>query len=319
MENDQPTPGSLSASPQALPLVSICIPTHDRPEYLRQALESACAQTYPSIEIVVSDNSATNASEEAIQDLLENNTRIKFYRCPEKSYYLDNWQNGIAACQGEYLSFLMDDDLYHPEKVMRMMLVMLANPDCGLVTSHRQLIDAQGSPLPVIRGTEHQFATDAMIQGDDWLRHILLKGQNVIGEPTTVLLRRADLGSTFGFCMGRQYQVLSDIATWFRLIRGRRAAYIHDTLSTFRLHSGQDQRRALQALWANLEWLQLLLDADMDGLFDGYDNAVRTALKSKLDILIPYITERAPLLREQGGPVDAIPRLLRQALGRLLH
>ena len=39
------------------PLVSILIPTHNRPEYFKQALASARQQTYPNIEIVVSDDS----------------------------------------------------------------------------------------------------------------------------------------------------------------------------------------------------------------------------------------------------------------------
>jgi len=301
------------------PLVSLCIPTHERPDYLRLALESACAQTYPALEIVVTDNSATDASLDAVQDLLARHPNVRFLRCPDKSYYMDNWQNGLAACQGEYISFLMDDDLYHPTKVARMVGVFEANPECGLVTSHRQLIGPRGEPLPELPGTEHQFPGDAMVNGDDWSRQILLTGRNVIGEPTTVLMRRSDLGAAFGFCMGRQLQVLSDIATWVRLIRGRKAAYLHDSLSPFRLHEGQDQRRSLQALWANVEWLQLLLDADNDGLFDGHDDAVRASLQGKLDGLVPFITRHAAALCEQGGPVDSIPRLLRQALDRLLH
>lgn len=301
------------------PLVSLCIPTHERPDYLRLALESACAQTYPALEIVVTDNSATDASLDAVRDLLCQRPHIRFLRCPERTYFLDNWQNGLATCQGEYVGLLMDDDLYHPTKVARMVGVFEANPECGLVTSHRQLIGPRGEPLPELPGTEHQFPGDAMVNGDDWARHILLTGRNVIGEPTTVLMRRRDMDATFGFCMDRQYQVLSDVATWVRLIRGRKAAYLHDSLSQFRLHEGQDQRRSLQALWANVEWLQLLLDADNDGLFDGHDDAVRTSLKGKLDALVPFITMHAGALREQGGPVDNIPRLLRQALDRLLH
>ena len=48
-----------TTSQASRPLVSLCIPTHERPDYLRIALESACAQTYPALEIIVSDNSAT--------------------------------------------------------------------------------------------------------------------------------------------------------------------------------------------------------------------------------------------------------------------
>ncbi|MHC5718428.1 MAG: glycosyltransferase family 2 protein, partial [Nostoc sp.] len=38
------------------PLVSVIIPTYNRPEYLKQAIASAIKQTYQNIEIIISDN-----------------------------------------------------------------------------------------------------------------------------------------------------------------------------------------------------------------------------------------------------------------------
>jgi len=49
-----------------LPLVSILIPTFNRPHYFKIALESALAQTYSNIEIIVGDDSTTNETEKLI-------------------------------------------------------------------------------------------------------------------------------------------------------------------------------------------------------------------------------------------------------------
>lgn len=300
-------------------LVSILIPTHNRPDYLREALDSVLAQTHRNLDIVISDNGSSDESLEALRDIVAADPRIRYIRGPERNHYLDNWLHALSHARGDYVNFLMDDDLYHPEKVSRMVAIYEQFPDVGLVTSHRALIDSEGRPLPAISDTEHLFGGDAAVIGDEMARQILLNGRNVVGEPTTVLLRREELGAAFGFCLGRQYQVLSDIATWLRMMRGRRVVWLHDSLSLFRIHAGQDQRRSLQQLWASVEWLQLLLDADKAGWLEGHDELVRASLKIKLDVLVPYITQHAAQLREGPGHVETIQRLVRQALDRLLH
>ena len=59
------------------PLVTVIIPTFNRPKFFREALESALNQTYRNIEIFVSDNSTDDATERLIQDYLARDTRIK--------------------------------------------------------------------------------------------------------------------------------------------------------------------------------------------------------------------------------------------------
>ena len=78
----------------AEPLVSLLIPTHNRPDFLREALPSACAQTHAALDIVISDNgsgAASQASLESVADLLASDARIRYLRCPERDHYLDNW------------------------------------------------------------------------------------------------------------------------------------------------------------------------------------------------------------------------------------
>lgn len=301
------------------PLVSLLIPTHNRPDYLREAVLSAQAQTWANLDIIISDNGSSDASRDALADLLAADPRIRYLRCPERDHYLDNWLNALSHAQGTYVNFLMDDDLFHPQKVERMLAILEANPDVALVTSFRQLIDAQGRELPPLPETKPLFGSDAVVKGVDLGNRVLQTGGNVIGEPTTVMMRRADLGASFGFFAGRQYQVLSDVATWLGLMHGRRVVYLRDPLSKFRLHGGQDQRRALQALQANVEWLQLLLDANAAGLYVTDDAAFRRTLKAQLDSFIPFVTRHADDIRQGAFHAEPLQRVLRQAFDRLLH
>ncbi|MGM2833869.1 glycosyltransferase family 2 protein, partial [Bacillus cereus group sp. Bce025] len=64
-----------------VPLVSILIPTYNRPHYFKIALESALAQTYSNIEIIVGDDSTNNETEKLIyRDYLHKHKHITYIR-----------------------------------------------------------------------------------------------------------------------------------------------------------------------------------------------------------------------------------------------
>ena len=96
------------------PLVSIIIPAYNAEKYIQRALESALAQTYKDIEIIVIDDGSTDKTAEI----------IKTYQDPRIIYIFQKNQgqgparnNGIKKSQGEYITFLDADDYYFPEKV----------------------------------------------------------------------------------------------------------------------------------------------------------------------------------------------------------
>lgn len=306
------------AAPRSgLPLVSILLPTHNRPDYAELALKSALAQTYPSIEIIVSDNSDDDATRARFAPYLAQYPQIRYYRVPGYSA-LENGLNCYKHAQGDYINYLMDDDLFHPDKIMRMMSFMLTDTRIGLVTSFRQLIDAAGNDIPPIPGTERLFETEARISGQQ-LGHLLLSGgRNLIGEPTTVLIRKSALDRNFGVFTGRQYTVLSDVSTWLAILKDHDAVYLPETLSYFRLHGGQDQRGNGQAIRANLDWLQLYCDALQHGLFLTDRPAAEEQLASKLTTCLWYLGTMRQEIRDGNFDMDAIHAMLKQATTLLL-
>lgn len=264
VQKDTPIPNPLSE----MPLVSVLIPTHNRPEYVELALQSVLSQTYSNLEIIVSDNSDNDLTEKRLADYVRRHTHIRYIRLPSCGP-LENFQTCYESAKGEYINYLMDDDLFHPEKIQIMMSYMLVKPNIGLVTSFRQLIDADGVGMPPIPGTERVFNSETLIDGRSLGAMILSNGQNIIGEPTTVLFRRRDAGEKFGCFLGRQYTTLLDVATWLSVLKQSEAVYLPEALSYFRIHGGQDQRSNGTKIKANVEWLELFCDALGNKLFLG--------------------------------------------------
>ena len=97
------------------PLVSIVIPVYNGSNYVKEAIDSALAQTYSNIEIiVVNDGSKDDGATEKIA--LSYGDKIKYFY-KENGGVSTALNFGISKMQGEYFSWLSHDDMYAPTKV----------------------------------------------------------------------------------------------------------------------------------------------------------------------------------------------------------
>lgn len=241
-----------------VPLVSIMIPTHNRPHYLEIALKSALAQTYPNIEILISDNSDDETSYTMLQPYLKKYSNIKYYRKKGMSVG-DNCKKCFYMATGEYINFLMDDDAFSKDKIEKMMYYYWNNNDVTLVTSYRQWIDENGNKLSEGVGTRRLFEKDTILDGVELGNFIVSNMLNVIGEPTTVLIRKKDLDEKyFGYYYNKQYSHMADVATWLHLLSKGKAVYISECLSYFRIHQGQLQKNVTARVIMFTEWLSII-------------------------------------------------------------
>ena len=115
------------------PLVSIMVPTYNRPELFEKTLQSACVQTYTNIEILVCDNSTDDATEK-IMKKYESDLRVTYRRNRSAKTKAENFRPFEVMAKGEYLQWLMDDDILAPEKIAKMMACFQNHPEVSLVT-----------------------------------------------------------------------------------------------------------------------------------------------------------------------------------------
>jgi glycosyltransferase involved in cell wall biosynthesis len=123
------------------PLVSICIPTYNRPEYLRRAVESCLAQTFRLLEIVITDNSTNDQTANAAKNWTD--PRIRYYSNGGSIGTAASMDRAVSLSAGKYIKFLMDDDLLKPRCLERMVKALEENPTAGIAMAPMDLIDEE--------------------------------------------------------------------------------------------------------------------------------------------------------------------------------
>ena len=112
-------------------LFSIVIPTRQRHDTLRYAIQSVLNQTYKDFELIVMDNYSSKETSEVVSSF--DDLRIKYYRSPERLSMADNWELGLSHATGEYITFIGDDDALMPDALARC-LTMLNQYKVNIVT-----------------------------------------------------------------------------------------------------------------------------------------------------------------------------------------
>lgn len=239
------------------PLVSIMIPTYNRPRYFRETLESARAQTYPNIEIIVCDNSTDERTAELMQ-AYEDDVRIRYVRNRAARTKAENFMPFERLAQGEYLQWCMDDDILLPDKITRMMDAFLRETGITLVTSLRGVIDGDGNYLGLWQGNVPVHGTYECYRGAAVGRATLMDRANFLGEPSAVLFRRDDLKHHYWRAEVRGYQTISDCSMWLELMERGDAVIFARPFSLYRRHEGQEGVQADVIVRSRVEWRRLL-------------------------------------------------------------
>lgn len=258
------------------PLVSVLIPAYNRPHTLKIAIDSILEQTYPNIEIIICDDSTDDGVQEMLDPYLQSHIQIKYHK-NEKNLFLKNWHKCFDLASGEYINYLMDDDVFHKEKIAKMVYFFNEFENITLVTSYRQTINKSGEFLPPLHATARLYEEIRILDGKMLANVALSRCLNVIGEPTTVLFRKVDLTERFGVYKGKQYSLINDLAAWLSLLSKGKAVYIPEALSYFRLHPNQNNNTL--GLHAFSEWLDIIIASREDGFLDT-DELFKAALHS---------------------------------------
>ncbi|GGA84280.1 glycosyl transferase family 2 [Neiella marina] len=99
------------------PLVSVYIPTKNRPQLLKRAIDSVLAQTYPAVEIVISDDGSTDDTPDFVRSLQKQHSNIVYLREEQSKGACHARNKAIRAASGEFVTGLDDDDRFAPNRI----------------------------------------------------------------------------------------------------------------------------------------------------------------------------------------------------------
>lgn len=117
---------------------AVIIPTHDRPALVVQAVDSVLCQTLPAAEIIVVSDGPAAAVREALAG-----RPVKILEQPEEGVSRAR-DTGIAASRSDWICFLDDDDLWHPDFLRTIDEFLRADSRAGAVNTSYWTFAANG-------------------------------------------------------------------------------------------------------------------------------------------------------------------------------
>ena len=127
-----------------VPKVSIGIPVFNGENYLVDALESALAQTYTDLEVVISDNASTDSTRQICQQYLTRDPRIRYFSNEKNHGASYNFNRAFQLARGEYFKWLAHDDIMDPEFIEKCVDALDSNEDAVLACPFTVFVDASG-------------------------------------------------------------------------------------------------------------------------------------------------------------------------------
>lgn len=129
----------MSSDAAVEPQVSIGVPVYNGDNFLRQALESLCAQTVPDLEIVISDNASTDGTEAICREFAARDPRIRYFRQETNLGAGPNYNFVFRASRGRYFKWAAHDDYMDPGALEACFRALESDPQT--VLCHPRLVD----------------------------------------------------------------------------------------------------------------------------------------------------------------------------------
>lgn len=216
------------------PLVSVIIPTFKRTDMLSRALDSVLSQTYTNIEVVlVNDNGECKSYNNSINKIIQRYQALfKYFK------YIENEKNkgasesrniGVKKASGRFVTFLDDDDIYHPEKISKQVELFNQSTltNLGAVYCQLKIVDEYSNRVISRTSNFYRGNRDVLLQS----LHYTLASTPALMVDRSAFLK---VGGFKDLITGEDWCLLIDL-----LLLGKSVDYNKETLLEVRIHSGE--------------------------------------------------------------------------------
>ena len=215
------------------PRVSVVVPSFNNASFIEATMDSILAQTFADFELVVADHSSSDGTWALLQPYA-GDPRVRLLQTEAGGGAPRNWQRVTAEARGELVKLVCGDDVIYPDCLRDQVAAMDAHPSVVLVAAQRDLIDARGGIVTTRRGLA---GLAGRVPGKVAVRHTVVAGSNIFGEPACVLIRREALVRAGGWDVRHPFVI--DEATYVKVLLTGDFFGIDKALAAFRLSSSQ--------------------------------------------------------------------------------
>jgi glycosyltransferase involved in cell wall biosynthesis len=186
----------------ARPLVSVGVPVRNGGATLGRVLEGLVTQSYPNLEIVISDNASSDTTEDLGRRMAARDPRVRYVRHEQPLPVLDNYRYVFSETHGELFMWAAHDDFRSPNYVETLVDVFRRRPDASLAASDFVEFDREEDALRLPR-IPHDFATEGLGLVARFRKHTKIGCDHVYGLLNARYIRdyrwREDVGWDVAF------------------------------------------------------------------------------------------------------------------------
>lgn len=216
------------------PRVTVIMPCYNGGAYLVRTIESVLAQSYKNYHFIAGNDGSTDNTAGILATYADSITIVD---------HPDHGNHGQAATYNlclkqvdtEYIAFIDNDDLWHPNKLQTMVEAMDGLPDVGLMYSNGNVIDDNDRFLyPFLRDSHRETNATGAILLDCYIR-----------TPSAVVVRSTVLRAAGAFTEG----IIPDHDMWIRMKELAPFSYLDKKLFSYRVHGGQLSVTSTEKMW----------------------------------------------------------------------
>lgn len=126
-------------------LISVGMPVYNEEKFIRQALDSLISQTFQNIEIIICDNASTDKTPDIIQEYIEKNNNIKYYKETTNKGSLYNFVKAFELSNSKYFMWASGHDIWSANLIEKIINQLELNPGASIGYGTTVWIDENNS------------------------------------------------------------------------------------------------------------------------------------------------------------------------------
>jgi glycosyltransferase involved in cell wall biosynthesis len=212
--------------------VTVGIPTWNRSNMLRSAIESVLAQRYQNFTLIISDNSSDDDTADVVASYRDQ--RIVFSRLKANIGRPANFNRLIQLAKTEFVVLLSDDDRLHPEHLSLTVDAVKRQPTVGVIHTGYTIVDefdnilSKHAPLKIAQNSI------GIESGTQFLKRNMKAGADTCFS--SAVFRKAAFVGAGG--LQKDDGVIDDFPLFLRIATRWNFAYVNAPLAVMRAHSG---------------------------------------------------------------------------------
>ena len=217
--------------------LSVALSTYNGEKFIEKQLDSILNQTMPVHEIVICDDCSTDQTIVLLEKISALHPGIlQIHINPFNHRSVKNFEKAIGLCTGDFIFLSDQDDLWHPQKVEKIISHFRENPSAEGVFTDAALIDDEGQPLGDVSLWELSFFSPALVKKFNNFWKVFQVHQNMVTGATFSIKKSA---KEFIFPFPLLYYFHHD--EWIALHLAQRHSLhcLEDRLTLYRIHSSQ--------------------------------------------------------------------------------